>query len=367
MGRTLSIYLDLVRFVAALVVFVSHANYTRLTGGLPGLWRLSGLGNDSVMMFFVLSGFVIAHVAATKERTLTDYATSRFARLYSVAVPALVLTVIADGLGATIAPDVYAGDRIHDSMPGLRLQATLLFTNELWFTSIRPFSNVPFWSLGYEAWYYVLFGAAFYLEGRARVVCVTATAMLIGPKILLLLPLWLLGTWTYRQVCARSVVPRFGWTLFVGSIVAYVACRQADVPEHLFDLSAALLGRDFLVQDLRWSQQFLWDYGVGALIAANFIGAAAIAPHVAGLAKRVEQPIRTAAGYTFALYLFHYPLLHFVAACAKGLELELWRPVFVVCTSLALVVAVGGWAEGTKGWWKRQALRVVGAGRVPAA
>ena len=107
MHRNLSIYLDLVRFLAALMVFVVHANYERFTGGLPLLWHFKDLGNDAVMVFFVLSGFVIAYVAAHKERTIEEYAASRFARLYSVVVPALILTMLLDGerpAGAFVTP-----------------------------------------------------------------------------------------------------------------------------------------------------------------------------------------------------------------------------------------------------------------------
>ena len=71
------------------------------------LWRLGNLGNDAVMVFFVLSGFVIAYVADKKERTPRDYFVSRFARLYSVVVPALLLTAIADFLGSHIDYNVY--------------------------------------------------------------------------------------------------------------------------------------------------------------------------------------------------------------------------------------------------------------------
>ena len=46
MNRGLSLYLDLVRFTAALVVLVTHLAYSELSGGMLGYWRL--LGNDAV-------------------------------------------------------------------------------------------------------------------------------------------------------------------------------------------------------------------------------------------------------------------------------------------------------------------------------
>ena len=86
MTTALSLYLDALRFGAALTVFVSHYSTGRISGGL--FWQLEYYGRAAVLMFFVLSGFVIAWVSETRERTLEEYGLSRFARLYSVIIPA---------------------------------------------------------------------------------------------------------------------------------------------------------------------------------------------------------------------------------------------------------------------------------------
>jgi len=57
--------------------------------------------------------------------------------------------------------------------PLFRLAAAAAFLNEIWFWSITPLSNVPVWSLGFEAWFYALFGVFIFLRGwkRAGLVC----------------------------------------------------------------------------------------------------------------------------------------------------------------------------------------------------
>ena len=149
MTPALSVYLDALRFTAAMVVFLAHASYARLTGGvLPGFGLLA---DDAVMAFFVLSGFVIAWTAEKKKHAgLGEYASARLARLYSVAIPALLLTVVVDPIGLRFAPEIYPPNVYEGDVPLLRLGAALIFCNELWFATIRPFSNGPFWSLGYE-------------------------------------------------------------------------------------------------------------------------------------------------------------------------------------------------------------------------
>ena len=53
-------------------------------------------GHSAVVIFFVLSGYVITYVASERETTLRDYALSRCARIYAVAVPTLLLTIVLD-------------------------------------------------------------------------------------------------------------------------------------------------------------------------------------------------------------------------------------------------------------------------------
>jgi peptidoglycan/LPS O-acetylase OafA/YrhL len=184
-----SVYLDLARLLAAMTVFLGHAAHDY--GGIPFLGGLSAFGHDAAMVFFVLSGFVIAYVAERRERTLSDYAASRLARLYSVVAPALVLTALLHVAGSLLDWHAYA--RFPSDAPVWRLVAGFFFLNELWFMSIWPLSNGPFWSLGYEFWYYVLFGAAWYLRGYARAAAIVVVCSVVGPKILLLFPVWLMG------------------------------------------------------------------------------------------------------------------------------------------------------------------------------
>src|SRR5215472_235423 len=140
MTRSTSIYLDLVRFLAAATVFVAHANFDRLTGGIPYLSHIDlAAASDAVIVFFVLSGFVIAYVADTKEKTLREFSLSRLARLWSVVIPALFLTLILDYAGSRISPALYDPKWFRSDYPLVRLGANLLFLNEVWFVSIRPF------------------------------------------------------------------------------------------------------------------------------------------------------------------------------------------------------------------------------------
>jgi peptidoglycan/LPS O-acetylase OafA/YrhL len=77
--RGFSNYCDVLRFSAAFAVLLSHVSTHSLSGGF--LYQLQRIGHPSVIVFFVLSGYVISYVVSSKEKTLADYATSRLARL----------------------------------------------------------------------------------------------------------------------------------------------------------------------------------------------------------------------------------------------------------------------------------------------
>src|SRR4051812_33489695 len=105
MNRETSVYLDAVRFLAALAVFFSHVGARYFSNGF--LWQAVSLGAPAVVVFFVLSGFVIGYVTERRETSGHDYVVARAARLYSVVVPTLLLTACFDWVGSQINPDAY--------------------------------------------------------------------------------------------------------------------------------------------------------------------------------------------------------------------------------------------------------------------
>jgi len=353
MNKTFSIYLDLVRFLAAVVVFLGHASYSRFAGGARILWVLEALGADTVMVFFVLSGVVIAYVADKKEKTLEEYGISRLARLYSVVVPALLLTIVLDSLGPHIADDVYDGSWFTTSDPLWRFFANLFFLHELWFFSVEAFSNWPFWSLGYEFWYYAIFGVAFYVRSPARYYLVVLGCLLVGPKILLLFPVWLLGVWVYFKNKNNPVGEPLGWVFMIGPLVLYALFRGHGGPDWLQSWAEDAFAYLFANAHLKWSTYFLSRYVTGMLIALHFIGIAAVAHRFENILGRFEKSIRYVSGYTFSLYLFHYPMLYFFSAVASKFVDPPLRSLFSMLSTVALVWMLGTVTEGNKAGVKR--------------
>jgi peptidoglycan/LPS O-acetylase OafA/YrhL len=197
MNPKFSTYLDFVRFTAALTVFLGHASGKLWTGSF--LWPLGQFGDTCVVVFFVLSGFVIAYVCDVKERTWQVYCANRVARLWSVVLPALLLTLLIDFAGVRIAPQLYldqpwyGGDHV-----GLRYLASTFMLQEIWHIKYVPGINQPFWSLSYEAFYYLLFGLTLFLKSPIKWVLMLIILAIAGPLIAALFPIWIIGYGIYH-------------------------------------------------------------------------------------------------------------------------------------------------------------------------
>ena len=194
LSRGSSIFLDMLRFGAACTVLLSHLSIPGISSGLPNLARA---GHLAVGVFFVLSGFVIRYVTLTRERSPRRYLIDRVSRMYSVIVPALVLTVLCEYL-ASLFPYYYAlgGHPMQWSKVPFQLAANLTFQAQDWGYEIRPLSNAPFWSLSFECFYYAIYGIAFYRVRGSRFLCFLLL-LVAGPSIALMLLVWLLGCFAF--------------------------------------------------------------------------------------------------------------------------------------------------------------------------
>jgi peptidoglycan/LPS O-acetylase OafA/YrhL len=313
MGRGLSVYLDLLRLLAALQVVLYHLSKTSAVG--LGPHPLSAWGHEAVIVFFVLSGFVIHHAARTRDHDLTAYLASRISRLYSVALPCLLLTLLFDIVTMLAEVRVFQGVDVKSSLdaPGYSVVLNLLMLGQSW-VSVGFFSNGPYWSVAYEFWYYILFAGYFYCAGRTRWLFVGGAALLAGPQILALLPAWIAGALAYSERRSKAW-PR--WMVWLAAVqpLAVFGCYVA------FDLKAAgldLLGYPVTVA-LKWSSCVLTDTLLAVSFAVHLMAAKQLDGTLSRLLGRAEAVIRFGAARSFTLYLMHLPLMFMLAALSARL------------------------------------------------
>lgn len=338
MNRETSLYLDIVRFSAALMVFLSHVAGQRFTGGL--FWQLDAYGGQRITIFFVLSGFVIGYVIDKRDTNILRFAINRTARLYSVVIPAIVLTLVLDGVGYHLGPQSYdawpAYVKDHQFEHFLR---ALTFTNTSWFPISGPGSNLPFWTLGLEASYYLIFGLFVFAKSFWRVAGIAVALIVAGPTAISLLPVWLLGVGSYH-VCARLklkpvvsalsvVVPLLCWAAYECSMIGQARASRAQPQDNL-----------------------LWTYAVALLFAAHIIGFHGVATHIGGILLRFARPIRWVSGATFSIYLYHLPIIQFLTTVTPW-EPGTWQNrILMVPGVLIAVFLLAEVTERRKEWWR---------------
>jgi len=344
MQRGLSLYLDLLRFALALTVMLGHACDPAYVGDSLTLATMPHYGLTAVMGFFVLSGFVIAHVTQGNERDPRTYFAARASRMYSVVLPALLLTAALDALGSKIDPAVYAHGpiRIGEHQP-LRYLLTGLFLQNywLWPKEMTPGINHPFWSLSYEVTYYAIFGLMLVRARLAAAAAIGLLFMLAGPKIIKLLPIWLLGVLTYHTVRHLRLPILVSALLLLGSFVGLyftgLSLRTADDSPTRYGV----------------------DYLEGILFAVNIAAATGFAPAIEWALGPFSRTIRWLGMLTFALYLCHRPLLYFFSAVSAGHAGSWKQSLWLFGMTFAVVIAIAHIGESLRRWMRtRLAYRI---------
>jgi peptidoglycan/LPS O-acetylase OafA/YrhL len=332
------------------LVLLSHAGQFGLIPLIDN--RLMPASHHAVILFFVISGFSVAYAADQVKQDTALFLASRFSRIFSVAIPAILVTLLIDLASAELLPQVEDVWQLKSWFAYLVF--ALSFSGELWFWSIHPFSNIPFWSLNYEVYYYVFF-AALLLKSRVFQVISTAIVLCaIGPKIILLLPCWLCGVGVYQWLKLNPLVvsnaqstpaiqTAIPWVAFAAIYIGLVGSGFAEwansvtKPYHSF---------------LSYSKDFISD----TVLAVSFSGCLYFHWKLNAAKSHTDSllwvTIRKLAPLTFAIYALHYPMLKFVAeagnkSASVAINIGSTLFVFLFCAAIGLVL------EPTRKYWQK--------------
>jgi peptidoglycan/LPS O-acetylase OafA/YrhL len=338
-SESASIWLDALRAVAAFGVFASHwrdclfKDYSQLTTHNPlmaAAYLMSGLGHQWVIVFFVLSGYLVGgsvlRQVAQGRWSWGDYMLNRLTRLYIVLIPALLLGGLIDliGLHLFATSDVYTahhGMRLMGAAPGGHVSWKILLGNYLFLQDILvPVfgTNGPLWSLSYEFWYYIAFPLLFMtlweqsrlLNRALSLIALCAVFGFVGRKIALMGLIWIMGVGIHLLPVIRicNKVQRLAALVFAVTTTCgcLVWCKgvQSPLSDYSLGITIALL-LYFLVHFTTVSS-LGWSRGV----------------------------IQHWAKSSYTLYLVHLPLLILVTA---WIGQPRWEPNAVTLSYAAIV------------------------------
>lgn len=311
-------WFDVVRGLAALavcaghlraMVFVDRGEIVSSAWWHAPFYLVTGFGHQAVMVFFVLSGYLVGGSIVRNRHTFSwpGYAVARLTRLWTVLLPALLFTAAADAVLRGVDGRALQGayQQLWMSGPTGDYDASIsaFVANALFLqTIVSPVfgSNGPLWSLANEFWYYALFPLLLAIPfPRFRPASIGVAVLSAG--LIWYLPsglvasgaIWLLGVLMFLVSGVRVAPAIRAFTFTLSGVLLLLALSATKSVSMLGGLAS-------------WG-----DYAVGSTFAV-------FAWHLIGLPALASRRIKTMAALlsdtSFTIYLFHFPLIVMLGA-----------------------------------------------------
>jgi peptidoglycan/LPS O-acetylase OafA/YrhL len=356
-----SVLLDVIRFTAAVAVAVGHFWGPINSPYAPDLLHLA---ISAVAVFFVLSGFVIRLISIGRSITAKEYAIDRVSRIYSVLLPALLITI-----AVTLCLDRSSSrGAFLSSVPfatiATQFIACMTFTGSLWGLDVPMGFNSVFWSLCYECAYYAFYGIAFFGRGPWRWWLLAGLAVFVGPPILFMLPLWLFGCLIcdlyYLLRKSRYPLTAYFAGLLALASLALVLWLAAGFLEHSSGAVALRVQANHFLHWTRLHDLHLLkrsssrSYFVGIPVGILMLGLLLAAEHIIISRKHTSVSlVRRIADGTFTLYLIHLPIFMLFDAYLPFDHASAWQKLSLLALTLAIAVALAGPTDALKRWLRK--------------
>ncbi len=231
--------LEALRGLAALIVVIRHVllmSPVLMTGyEISGAWKYVPPGHLSVLVFFMLSGYVIGLTNKTpinSWKSCKDYLKRRFIRLYPIYLLSILLTL---GISFSLLGKVY-------SLPTIIQHLTF---SQVTLGKVMNENN-PLWSLNYEVIYYLLFIliSRFSIKPIVAIFFATAVATLTAVMPQWFDPMlasysyglifWLSGFWLAQLYTTNTFNPITRFSQLISFIFLFLSFEQMNYMQRMF-------------------------------------------------------------------------------------------------------------------------------------
>lgn len=288
--------LDLARAVAAVYVVLHHT--VTLPEPFGVLFRF---GQEAVLVFFLLSGFVIFANERTRVERPAGYYLRRLRRIYPPMILAMTLSTILWALGLINA--VFSWESLFGTLFALQdidfLKPGVITDPYL--------GNDPLWSLSYEIFFYLAFPLVMVAWRRsimitrwavpALAICAYAT-YLSFPNHLSLVIAYFLMWWAGAMAAHLYLRGELCFSRAIPEVVGLVALSAVAA------LGVAIHGS----QGVGYFPVLILRHCL-TVLALFLVLLTPIRHWMASLSFGLAPPATSLAGISFGLYVVHYPLM----------------------------------------------------------
>jgi peptidoglycan/LPS O-acetylase OafA/YrhL len=322
--------LDLLRAVAAQMVCVGHGISFFVSDWRPT--RLPYMQNVGVLLFFLISGFLITYTLIERSKnpaySFPQFFIERFSRIYSGLIPALAIVAIIDGVTVYLTGDPLISR--YFTLKTLIANIFMLegyrgiFPNALQWSAFGSAS--PLWTLGIEWQIYLFVASSFFMAVRPK-------------SIIFLIPIALFFGQTPIHFLFGAFQPdgvgKGLFLLWLGGSLVYLVMRSS-VMRPFPAIAICVCGALGFTLFAHAGAEY--DLKLYPFLIAAFFGLVAVtqSTHVLTSPKLVKS-ISFFADYSFSLYLVHHTIMYamWTISPSRGLA------VFAVAVLTSNLVAIG--------------------------
>jgi len=328
-------WIDLLRFTCALLVVLAHyrGHFFVEYGLLPDnqkniytqiLYFLTRLGEEPVLVFFVMSGFLVGGTSIKKilnnNVNTQSYFIDRSVRILLPLLASSVMVIIINLITKIQIP--------FKEIIGSIFSLQGIITNVS--------HNQPLWSLTYEVWFYILIG------------CIMVISKSKGKG--LLFPLFILAICIFIFM---KLNPLYLLILLIGTIAFLLPRENIRFIRIKILALAILLGFSFiLLQSTSESKSLTITFFsfidreiatiLLALIASLLINYLVVARPKTKIGIKIEKFSSRLSAFSYTLYLTHYPLISLLDnwGFTKNTKIELLSiSYYLLAVLISLIVA----------------------------
>ncbi len=301
LNKSQSLLIDLIRTLSAQGVLVGHLLFWQGFLSKEKYHFLYRLASYCVLIFFILSGFLIClSIANKKEYSFKSFFIDRFSRIYTAYIPALLLVFIMDYIISKITNQSFlVGLYVKEFIGNLfMLQEFPLFELLQRLTSNNIFylpylgTDLPLWTLSVEWWLYMLFGWIILAKKKN------------GQWLILLIFFSIVPL--YQLFIGSHMGAGITIYWFLGSLfpILLTAFKIKQINHSLLAIVLLLAG----------GLGFIYNFFVGAFtfMLGFFLLLKYYEQHKIKLPVFLKKGTKIFANFSFSLYLIHYTLITFL-------------------------------------------------------